>query len=150
MVNKVKRKMDKILEKAVKQELCEMFGFDEGRGYYALLTNQKDKFEKLFNKSKSYRIYLSMYDKGLLGKKTGEKKWVTYFLLPIQLENKEIHNAVKDIYLKNHKKQFNGVFQFSARKIEILEDFAKKNNIKLKYLHYNPDDKIEYVGVMKK
>lgn len=107
---------DKYREKAALQMLCELLGYDEGRAYYLLLTNQGALFEQEFSHSKRYRITSSLFKTGMMGKvKYSDKNVFQYTLLPVSIfrltgADLDLLSFLEEVYAKHHKNLFNATF----------------------------------------
>ena len=89
-LNMTSEELELVFDKEICFELCERYGYLEGKTYFLLWKNEL-KNEKLLSElnithSKIYRVKLSMAKKGLL--KKGKNGY--YSLIPIDLKNKEL------------------------------------------------------------
>lgn len=153
--------MNSLIESATKQVLSENLGFDPGRVYYLILTNQKKEIEKEFSYSKKYRILKSLFELGALSKiKLDDKDFYSYFPLPplFLKESNEVSEFLNKLYEKNFKdklrcKFFQVIMKTSSEKfVNFLKKFyIDTNNDKLTF-EFNKircKDGHEYIGSIK-
>ncbi|MBU0957748.1 MAG: hypothetical protein KKF56_02965 [Nanoarchaeota archaeon] len=120
----MKKAKEEVIQKAAKQVLIEILGFDEGCVYFLLLNKDDLVLKKDFSYSKKYRILKKLFESnGVCKIKEQNKDFYSYFLLPpsfLRFEKVDLNivEYLEKIYLKN----FGNIFYKDFSQIILKDD----------------------------